>query len=117
MLRLRPMVDAMAEFLPEPYRWTDASSAVAARMDFVGRADELRGLGTPLLIVEGDADEAPFLDAVRAFDRLELAEVRYVPGVEHPLAEWPGDEPAPQTAAARAYDEIVTGWLRSALAR
>lgn len=117
MLRLRPMVDAMAEFLPEPYRWTDASSAVAARMDFVGRADELRGLGTPLLIVEGDADEAPFLDAVRAFDRLELAEVRYVPGVEHALAEWPGDEPAPQTAAARAYDEIVTGWLRSALAR
>ncbi|MFD6054077.1 alpha/beta hydrolase family protein [Agromyces sp. NPDC060279] len=117
MLRLRPMVDAMAEFLPEPYRWTDASSAVAARMDFVARADELRELGSPLLIVEGDADEAPFLDAVRAFERLEQAEVRYVPGVEHALAEWPGTDPAPQTDAARAYDRIVVDWLRPMLAR
>ncbi|GAA2443857.1 alpha/beta hydrolase family protein [Agromyces soli] len=117
MLRLRPMIDAMAEFLPEPYRWTDASSAVAARMDFVARADELRQLGTPLLVVEGDADEAPFLDAVRAFKRLELAEVRYVPGVEHALAEWPGTEPAPQTDAARAYDRIVVDWLGAVLAR
>ncbi|MFK4728891.1 hypothetical protein ROT00_04320 [Agromyces mediolanus] len=117
MLRLRPMIDAMAEFLPQPYAWTDASSAVAGRMDFVARAAELRALGSPVLVVEGDADEAPFLDAVQALEPLDVAEVRYVPGVEHALAEWPGTEPAPQTDDARAYDEIVVEWLRSVLAR
>lgn len=115
MLRLRPMIDAMAEFLPEPYAWSDASDAVAARMDFVARAAELTAAGARVLVVEGGADEPPFLEAAREFERLGVADVRYVDGVEHPLADWPGDAPAPQTAAAKEYDRIAVEWVRGVL--
>lgn len=116
LLRLRPMVDAMAEFLPEPYTWSDASDAVAARMDFVARAGELTASGARVLVVEGGDDEPPFLESTRAFEQLGVGEVRYVAGVAHALAEWPGEEPAPQTDAAKEYDRLVVEWVQGVLA-
>ncbi|GAA1789492.1 alpha/beta fold hydrolase [Agromyces lapidis] len=116
MLRLRPMIDAMAEFLPEPYAWSPAADAVAARMDFVARAGELAGAGGSLLIVEGADDEPAFIDAVREFERLGIGEVRFVDGVAHPLAAWPEDPTAERTEGAKAYDAIVSGWIERVIA-
>jgi len=117
MLRLRPMIDATAEFLPAPYAWTPLADAFAARMDFVARADELASTRADILVIEGAADERAFLDAVREFEGLGIATVEYVDGVEHPLAAPPGTEPAPQIPAAKLYDARAAAWLREALAR
>ncbi|QTX05683.1 hypothetical protein [Agromyces archimandritae] len=116
MLRLRPMIDAMADFLPEPYAWSQAADAIADRMDFVARSFEVATGGAELLIIEGGADEPPFLDAVRELEALGIGTIRYVEGVEHPLAEWPGDQPAPQTDAAKRYDALAADWFRAAFA-
>ncbi|MFD4421412.1 hypothetical protein ACFWN7_07905 [Agromyces sp. NPDC058484] len=115
MLRLRPMIDAMAAFLPAPYRWSAAADAVAARMDFVARAPELAASGARLLVIEGADDEPPIIEAVRAFEQLGVGEVEYVDGVAHALAEWPGDAAAPQTSAAREYDRRAAQWLERVL--
>lgn len=114
MLRLRPMIDATAPFLPSPYAWTPAADAVAERMDFVARASELAATRASLLVIEGAADEPAFLDAVREVDALGIATVEYIAGVEHPLAEWPGIEPAPQIPAAKTYDARAAAWFREA---
>lgn len=117
MLRIRPMIDATAEFLPEPYAWSDASDAVAERIDFVARAPELAATNAAILVIEGAADEPAFLNATREFESLGIGEVRYVDGVEHPLAEWPGIDPTPQNDAARTYDRLAAEWFASALTR
>lgn len=117
MLRLRPMIDATAEVLPAPYVWTPTADAVAERMDFVARAGELVATGAALLMIEGAADESPFLDAVREVDALGIATAEYIPGVEHSLAEWPGIEPAPQIPAAKTYDARAVAWFREAFGR
>ncbi|MEJ3404757.1 hypothetical protein WDJ51_08435 [Rathayibacter sp. YIM 133350] len=114
MLRLRPMIDATAPFLPEPYAWTPAADAIAERMDFIARAPELAASGAPILLIEGGSDEPAFLDATREFETLGIGEVRYVEGVEHPLAEWPGLEPAPQIEAAKTYDRLAVEFFTKA---
>ncbi len=119
MLRLRPMIDAMAEFLPAPYQWSTTSDAIADRFDFVARAPELVASGSRVLIVEGDADEPAFLDAVREIEaaRRDGIDVRYVEGASHPLADWPEEPGAPpQTEVAKKYDAIAAEWLRAVLA-
>ncbi|MDF0512400.1 hypothetical protein PX701_02075 [Agromyces sp. H3Y2-19a] len=116
LLRLRPMIDAMAEFLPEPYAWTPDSDAVAARMDFVARAGELAAADGSLLIIEGADDEPPFIDTTREFERLGIGEVRYVDGVAHALAAWPEDAAAERTDGAKRYDAIAVEWLAAILA-
>lgn len=116
MLRLRQMIDATSAFLPEPYAWSAASDAVAERMDFVARASELTAGGARLLVIEGADDEPPFLDATRELEALGIGSVCYVPGVEHPLAEWPGTEPAPQIEAAKTYDRLAAEFFAAAFA-
>lgn len=114
MLQLRPMIDAMAEFLPSPYQWTSAADAVAARMDFVARAPELAH--DHVLIVEGSDDELHFIAAVRELEQLGVGEVRFVDGVAHPLAAWPEDPTAERTEGAKAYDRIAAEWIAEATA-
>ncbi|MFF2271731.1 alpha/beta fold hydrolase [Agromyces sp. NPDC058136] len=114
MLQLRPMIDAMAEFLPSPYQWTSAADAVAERMDFVARAPELAAAGGRLLIVEGSDDEPHFIAAVRELERLGVGEVRYVDGVAHPLAALPEDPAAERTEGAKTYDRIAAEWIAEA---
>ncbi|QAY72994.1 alpha/beta hydrolase [Agromyces protaetiae] len=118
MLRLRPMIDAMAGFLPAPYAWSTVSDAIADRLDFVARAPELVAGGARVLIVEGDADEPAFLDAVGAVEELGLAgvDVQYVEGAEHALADWPEEVGVPQNDIARKYDAIAVEWLRGVFA-
>ncbi|WP_022888594.1 hypothetical protein [Agromyces italicus] len=109
MLRLRPMIDATAGFLPTPYSWHPAADGVAARMDFVARAPELAH--GHLLVIEGADDEPAFIESTREFERLGIGEVRYIDGVAHALAAWPENPAAERTEGAKIYDRIAADWI------
>jgi hypothetical protein len=100
----------------------DASHTVAARLDFVARADELAG-GDPqpaLLLITG-ADDDPSFPLQTERLQVELSE-RYnepgrlrrvsVHGMKHAFAAEPGIEPAPQTTEAQQVDAAATEWFR-----
>jgi pimeloyl-ACP methyl ester carboxylesterase len=96
------------------YEWTAESDAVAQRLDFVARADELRRRGVPVLIVVGERDEPEFREpaaelAAALGDRAELVTV---PGMAHALGDEPGFEPAPQTPHAAAVDRLAAAWFQ-----
>jgi dienelactone hydrolase len=107
------------------YHWDERSTAAADRLDFVALADRIaaRTPQPPLLVLSGEldypalrTDAAELVEALR--DRYadpEHVRLSTVPGLEHPLAERPGLEPAPQLPLARAVDEEMTGWLREHL--
>lgn len=112
--RLRAVVTANERRYGVTYEWTPPADYVAATFDFVARAAELTA---PALLVVGEHDDrdgvlapAAALHAALPGSRLET-----VPGLAHALAEEPGLDPAPQTAAATAVDRIVTTWLGTRL--
>ena len=96
------------------------SREAADELDFVARARGRGPLGQPpVLLVSGELDHpdlrtdaAALVGALRE-GRAHPSEVELVtvPGLAHPLAEEPGLEPAPQSPAARAVDEILTTWF------
>lgn len=105
------------------YPWSERSRAVAERLDFVARADELaeRDAST-LLVVGANDDEEGFRQPAeqlraalsrRSPGRAALVEI---PAMGHALAEEPGLEPAPQTAHAARTDAAVVDWLHRHLA-
>jgi predicted esterase len=119
-LRLASIVAANERRFGVTYPWSDESRAVAAELDFVARAPELAGRAPALIVVGADDDaEAIAGPAVELRDALaaagaEAALVR-IPGMAHALADEPGLEPTPQSAAAAAVDQALAGWLRSHL--
>lgn len=122
LVRLRPVIEANEVRCGLVYSWSDASDAVARRLDFVARADEIAAHGEPavLLTVGSEDDEAGF--AVPARQLRDALAGRYadpsrvalttIPGTGHALAEAPGDEPAPQTAGAAEVDRQAVAWFR-----
>lgn len=97
-----------------PYPWDAPSRAAADRLDFVARAADLGR--TALLVVSGDEDYPPFrTDAAALAAAVPGARLTTVPGLAHPLAERPGDEPAPQIPEAKVVDEAITGWFATHL--
>lgn len=115
MLQLRPMIDEVSAMFGASYAWTPPADKIAARMDFVARAPEVAASGCPVRIVVGADDLPAFIDAAAAFAEETGADVRIVEGAGHALAEEPGIEPAPQSAAAREFDALATEWLRQHL--
>ena len=122
-VRVSAGVELLAAGLGQPYSWAAESRRVADELDFVGRAESLTG-EPPLLLVSGEHDHPALReDAVSLVkvlreryahpDSIELATV---PGLAHPLADEPGLEPAPQSPAAVAVDEILTQWFLRQLA-
>jgi acetyl esterase/lipase len=121
LIRLRSVVSALGRRFNVRYPWGAESDAVARRLDFVARAQEIADRGAPhVLAVVGAEDEADgFLDpAAELVDALAQrygatreARLEVVDGMAHALAEEPGIEPAPQTAHAARVDELVTRWL------
>lgn len=120
--QLSPAVEATGRRFDVTYPWGPASHAIAQRLDFVLRADEIAGNRQPavLMVVGEDDDAEGFHDPAR---RLQAAlselyedpsrvDLVVVPGMAHALAEEPGVEPAPQTAHAALVDEHVVNWLR-----
>jgi dienelactone hydrolase len=119
MIRMRSVVAAMEGQYGITYEWSDGSEAVADRIDFVARADQVAG--PPVLLVVGEEDDVPgFRDpAAELRDALvgrgddgARVELVIVPGMGHALAEEPGIEPAPQTAHAAEVDGRAVEWFR-----
>ncbi|WP_205857279.1 alpha/beta hydrolase family protein [Phytoactinopolyspora endophytica] len=140
LVQLRPAVDAMARQFGFDYPWSTASDEVAARLDFVARADEIAQSGAPaMLLVVGEKDDADgFITPTHALrdalaDRYaerraahpgtartggslagdgDRVRITVVPGMAHAIAEEPGMEPAPQTPHAAEVDRHTVDWLR-----
>jgi hypothetical protein len=123
--QLRPAVDATGRRFGATYPWGPESLEVAARMDFVARADDIAHNGRPAVrsIVGAEDDAEGFLhpsqrlrDALLdRYDGAPLADVVVVPGMGHALAEEPGVQPAPQTPAATEVDRYAVEWLSTHL--
>jgi pimeloyl-ACP methyl ester carboxylesterase len=126
VVQLRQMVDAQSRMFNMSYAWSDGSSAVAGRLDFVARAAEFAARGEPpvLVIVGGDDERDAFLEPARGL--CEALAARYadpaavrlteIPGMGHGLAEEPGMAPAPQTPAAAEVDGHAVAWFNRYLA-
>lgn len=122
IVELRPAVDATGRRYSVTYPWGPASLAVARRMDFVARADELVHHGQPAvqLIVGANDDREGFLEPAQRlraaladrYDDPTRVDLVVVPGMAHALTEEPGVEPAPQTARAAVVDRHAAHWLR-----
>ncbi|NED99048.1 alpha/beta fold hydrolase [Phytoactinopolyspora halotolerans] len=142
LVQLRPAVDAMARQFGFDYPWSPASGEIAARLDFVARADEIVMAGQPaVLVVVGEKDDpAGFMEPAHALrdalaaryaeqaltgdggrgpavpdaadDRVRIVVVH---GMAHAIADEPGMEPAPQTPHAAEVDRHAVDWLRATL--
>jgi pimeloyl-ACP methyl ester carboxylesterase len=109
-IRAASVVELVAGLAERPYPWDASSRAAADRLDFVARAADLKG--TALLVVSGDDDYPAFrADAASLAAAVPDARLTTVPGLAHPLAERPGDQPAPQTAQAKTVDTAITDWF------
>ncbi|MGH8965892.1 MAG: alpha/beta hydrolase family protein, partial [Actinomycetes bacterium] len=98
------------------YPWSEPSRAVAARLDFVARAEEVAACPSTLLVVGAEDDEEGFREpAARLREALAqrsvTTELAVVPGMGHELAEEPGLEPMPQLPAAAEADRLAAGWF------
>ncbi|MET0725072.1 MAG: hypothetical protein ABWY36_01890 [Leifsonia sp.] len=112
MLQLAPNIDAMGPWLEGgAYRWHPESRRVAAEMDFVARASEITATEAPVRVIAGLDDDPEFVMPAREFAAATGADLQLMDGVGHALAEEPGVEPAPQTAAARRYDALAVEWF------
>ena len=121
VVRMRSVVEAMERRFGVDYPWSDASHAVADRLDFVTRVDELAKRDAAILLVVGEEDDGTGFREPAGELRAALAErvedprrvaLTMIPGMEHALAEEPGVEPAPQTAAAAEVDRLAVEWFR-----
>lgn len=125
LTRLRPAVEALGRQYGVTYAWTDASLAVAGRLDFVARADETVRAGQPAVrLVVGAQDDADGFrhpaEQLRTaladrYDDASRVDLVVVPAMAHALAEEPGLEPAPQTVHASAVDRHAVDWFAAHL--
>lgn len=114
-IRASSVVGLISDGSDRPYAWDDASRAAADRLDFVARAGDLDG--TALLVVSGAEDFPTFrVDAEALADAVPGARLITVPGLAHPLAERPGEEPAPQLPEAKIVDEAISARFTAHLA-
>jgi dienelactone hydrolase len=125
VIQLAEVVAANERRFNVSYPWSDASRAVANRLDFVARADEVaaRHPQPALLLITGAEDDPAFpLQAQRLHSELrpryndpERLRQISIPGMKHGFAAEPGIEPAPQTTEAQLVDAATTEWFRRQL--
>lgn len=121
LVQLRPLVEANGRLFGMTYPWDAGSDAIADKIDFVRRADELVRAGAPLRLVVGALDDTEAIHdpAARLQERLVKhgveSDLAVVPDMQHMLAEPPGDEPAPQTEHAAACDRLAVEWFAARL--
>lgn len=117
LVELRSAVDAIGRQYGISYPWSEPSLAIARRLDFVARADEIVARARPAVrLVVGENDDEHGFRRPAARLRHELSsgtevDLVTVPGMAHALAEEPGTEPAPQTAHAAEVDRLAVDWL------
>lgn len=121
LIQLRPIVAANGRLYGFEYPWDDGSSAIADKIDFVRRSEELIKAGAPLRMIVGALDDveaihhpaAALRDAL--VERGNEADVAVVPDLPHMLVDPPGDEPAPQNEQAAACDRLAVEWFAARL--
>lgn len=116
LIALRPVVATLGKLFGVDYPWSPESDAVAERMDYLARVDELGT--TPTLLVVGAEDEpTAFLEPARGLvaGARGPADLVVIDGMGHALAEEPGLEPAPQTPHAAEVDAHAVAWFRQHL--
>jgi hypothetical protein len=122
VIQLAEVVAANERRFNVSYPWSDASRAVASRLDFVARADEIaaRNPQPALLLITGAEDDPAFpLQTQRLHSELrqrykdpERLRQMSIPGMKHAFATEPGIEHAPQTTEAQPVDAVTTDWFR-----
>lgn len=125
MIQLRAVIQINGRDMGVTYPWSDASNAIADRLDFVARAGETaeRQHEPPILMVVGDADEEEIRESAQTlharldeiYDDPDRVRVVTIAGMPHALADPPGDEPAPQNADAAEVDRFAVQWFRQYL--
>jgi dienelactone hydrolase len=113
-------VAALERRTGRPYEWNDRTRAVAERLDFTARADEIAERDTPLLVAGGTGD-----DVVTPADVAGLRDLLIARGatmveavmfrMAHALAAEPGTDAVPPIAAAVSVDNAFTDWFRDHL--
>jgi pimeloyl-ACP methyl ester carboxylesterase len=121
LIQLRRVVELNERRFDLRYRWSDASQAVAERMDFVARSGDFarRSPQPPILLITGAEDDPGILEpADELYQRLrahyqapEHVDRLVIPGMGHPFADEPGLEAAPQTPDAARVDAAATTWF------
>ena len=122
LIDLRAGVNAIAASFGMTYPWSDASRAVADRLDLAAHAPDLAKRGEPaVLLLVGEADKVdgfrePAYRVQRAltdcYTDASRTDVQLVSGMGHALTEEPGIEPAPQTSYAAATDALASAWFQ-----
>jgi hypothetical protein len=121
------MPKAMSRRYNVTYSWSPESNALAERIDYVARADEIvtRASATDVLIVVGSEDDPGIVEPAKALaSRLSndtqfrgRSRIEVIPGMAHALSDEPGFEPAPQTTHAAAVDGMASAWFADAFDR
>ena len=122
LVRLRSLVETMERNFGVDYDWSDRSREVAARLDFVERAGEIadRRQDPAVLLMVGEDDDVDGIRRPAEELRAALADryaeptragLELIPGMGHPLADPPGDDPAPQTRSAAEIDRLAVDWF------
>lgn len=122
LVQLKMLVTEIGKHYGVDYPWDEATDAIARRLDFVARADDIAAHLAPaaILVITGAKDDP--LAILNPADRLvralrarveEPERIRAVrlPTMAHALAHDPGLEPAAQTADAAAVDELASAWF------
>jgi pimeloyl-ACP methyl ester carboxylesterase len=117
-IRLASVVARYERLWDFTYEWSDESLAVAQRLDFVTRANEIAARDIATLLVVGARDDEegfrrPAEELRRSLTRRspERATLVLIPEMEHALADEPGLGPAPQTVQASQVDATLVDWL------
>jgi dienelactone hydrolase len=121
VIQLAEVVAANERRFGVTYPWSDASRAVADRLDVVARGSEIadREPQPALLLITGAKDDAAF---PRQTQRLQSTlrplyrdprrvAVTTIPGMGHAFAEEPGIAPAPPTPQAKLVEAAITDWF------
>jgi dienelactone hydrolase len=121
VIQLAEVVAANERRFGVSYPWSEASRAVAARFDFVARADEIAAHDPQpaILLVTGAEDDPAFprqaqrlhAELRQRYSDPDRVSLTTIPGMGHAFAAEPGIEPAPQATEAKAVDAAVTGWF------
>jgi pimeloyl-ACP methyl ester carboxylesterase len=124
-IRARTAVGAFTAMTGRACSWTAQEQAAATRLDFVTHAELIAGREPrpAVLVVSGEldypamrADAAELVPALQAgYADADRVRLETVAGLEHPLAERPGLEPAPQTPHARIVDDLISEWFQKNL--
>ncbi|SQD98375.1 MULTISPECIES: alpha/beta hydrolase-fold protein [unclassified Parafrankia] len=124
-IRARTVVDIFTAAAGTSYEWDERAHAAADHLDFVAHAGLISGRrpAPAVLVVSGELDypisrsDAGELMAALQAEYQDPARVRLstIAGLDHPLAEQPGIEPAPQIPLAKVVDRVVSEWFRANL--